>query len=84
MDSLEPMHRVGGMAFRMYSAEEVLKTSVKEITLPVALDPLGHPVPGCVRRSRALSRGPAAGIGQGVPQLPRSGAGFVGYGAVRE
>lgn len=83
MDSLEPMHRVGGMAFRMYSAEEVLKTSVKEITLPVALDPLGHPVPGCVCRSQAPFRGPTAGAEREVLKAPRSGVGRTGCGATR-
>lgn len=44
----EPTHVVSGAAFAFYSAEEILRTSVKEVTVPTAFDPLGHPIPECV------------------------------------
>ena len=41
-----PSHRLHGLIFSLYSAEQIRKLSVKEITNPQTLDALLHPTHG--------------------------------------
>ena len=43
---LIPTHRMYGIRFGLYSSEEILQLSVKEITNPQSLDALLHPTYG--------------------------------------
>lgn len=64
-EQIEPTHQVVGTAFSFYTASEILRTSVKEVTNAAAFDSMGHPVPrsaapvACRPATRLTRRTPA-------------------------